>query len=428
MYITSLKLKDIKCFKNLEYKFKSQKGASLVIAGDNGDGKSTILRSIAISLCDKWTAAGLLRELAGEFVNSDPNVKTGTIILKLKSGRTVYTIKTIIKWNENETYEYPHRRITKNQNGRTTSVIDEKFPWKNIFATGYGAGLRTQGTQDFQDYFTGDSIYSLFRDDVTLQNPELALRRIKDSITQSKDSEAAQEVEDAILSWLGELLLLENEELEVRPNGVQIIKKGRKTGGKPLAASGDGYKAVTAVVLDMLAWWFLNKFYNSETGTLKKSAITAEKFKNVSGIVIIDEIEQHLHPRWQREILPRFKETFPKVQFIVSTHSPLVLSSADYESLILFDNEAVKKDVSGWRAGDVLKVMGSEFRGGGQSDANIKRYIHLYNKKLRGNLVETFEKSELNSLEILLKGKFSASGDPIIQSLQLLGISKYLED
>ncbi len=104
MYITSLKLKDIKCFKNLEYKFKSQKGASLVIAGDNGDGKSTILRSIAISLCDKWTAAGLLRELAGEFVNSDPNVKTGTIILKLKSGRTVYTIKTIIKWNENGNY------------------------------------------------------------------------------------------------------------------------------------------------------------------------------------------------------------------------------------------------------------------------------------------------------------------------------------
>jgi len=428
MYITSLELKDIKCFKHLEYTFKDKKGASLVIAGDNGDGKSTILRSIAISLCDKWTAAGLLRELAGEFVSAPKKIKTGTITLNLKSGRIDYKIKTIIKWNIDEIYEYPDRRITKKNNGKSTPIKDENFPWKDIFATGYGAGLRTQGTQDFQDYFTGDSIYSLFRDDVTLQNPELALRRIKDSITQSNDIEAAQDVEDSILNWLGELLLLENKELKVKPSGIQIIKKGRETGGKPLAASGDGYKAVTTLVLDMLAWWFLNEFYDSKIGTLKISEITAKKFKDVRGIVIIDEIEQHLHPRWQREILPRLKSTFSNVQFIVSTHSPLVLSSADRESLILFDKKLLKMDVSGWRAGDVLEVMGSELRGGGETEKNIKKYYKLYNKKLRGTLTTSTEKADLKSLETLLKGKFNPSGDPIVQSLQLLGISKYLED
>ena len=45
-----------------------------------------------------------------------------------------------------------------------------------------------------------------------------------------------------------------------------------------------------------------------------------------SGIVLIDEIELHLHPEWQRNILPRLMATFPNVQFIITTHSPLVLA------------------------------------------------------------------------------------------------------
>jgi len=426
MYITSLKLKDIKCFKKLEYKFKNQKGASLVIAGDNGDGKSTILRSIAISLCDRWTAAGLLRELTGEFVRAPKKIESGTITLLLESGKTTYVIKTIIKWNENKSYEYPHREIYQKKKGKTKRIPDEDFPWEKIFATGYGPGLRVLGNQDFQEYFAGDSLYSLFRYDTTLQNPELALRRIKDTISLRKGKKEGEKVEKEILGWLTDLLLLRSNELQIAANGIHIKRRSEKT-KTPLSASGDGFQAVTSLVLDMLAWWFLFKFYNSASGTLKSTNITAETLRKIKGIVIIDELEQHLHPRWQREILPRLKSTFPNVQFIVSTHSPLVLSSADYESLILIDNDVLKKDVSGWRAGDVLRVMGSEFRGGGQSDIKIKRYYHLYNKKLRGELEEASEKSELKSLETLLKGKFSSSGDSIVESLKLLGISQFLD-
>ena len=46
------------------------------------------------------------------------------------------------------------------------------------------------------------------------------------------------------------------------------------------------------------------------------------------GVVLIDEIEMHLHPAWQWKVLKVLQETFPKVQFIISTHSPIVLSSA----------------------------------------------------------------------------------------------------
>jgi predicted ATP-binding protein involved in virulence len=62
---------------------------------------------------------------------------------------------------------------------------------------------------------------------------------------------------------------------------------------------------------------------------------------NGSGIVLIDEIDQHLHPEWQRNILPALAKTFPNVQFIVTTHSPQVLSSLPKESVfILKDGKA----------------------------------------------------------------------------------------
>ena len=50
---------------------------------------------------------------------------------------------------------------------------------------------------------------------------------------------------------------------------------------------------------------------------------------NLPGVVIIDEIDAHLHPSWQRRIGPWFTRVFPKIQFIVTTHSPLVCQAAE---------------------------------------------------------------------------------------------------
>ncbi|MDR3198577.1 MAG: AAA family ATPase [Planctomycetaceae bacterium] len=52
------------------------------------------------------------------------------------------------------------------------------------------------------------------------------------------------------------------------------------------------------------------------------------------GVVLIDEIDLHLHPQWQRMILPKLTETFPNCQFIVSTHSPQILSEIHSENII----------------------------------------------------------------------------------------------
>lgn len=56
------------------------------------------------------------------------------------------------------------------------------------------------------------------------------------------------------------------------------------------------------------------------------------------GIVLIDEIELHLHPQWQREVLPALQRTFPKLQFIVTTHSPQVLSNVERENVFILED------------------------------------------------------------------------------------------
>ena len=56
------------------------------------------------------------------------------------------------------------------------------------------------------------------------------------------------------------------------------------------------------------------------------------------GIILIDEIEVHLHPKWQRDIIPRLTSTFPNCQFIVTTHSPQVLSNVKKENVFIVED------------------------------------------------------------------------------------------
>ncbi len=56
------------------------------------------------------------------------------------------------------------------------------------------------------------------------------------------------------------------------------------------------------------------------------------------GIILIDEIELHLHPKWQRDIIPRLTSTFPNCQFIVTTHSPQVLSNVKRENVFVVED------------------------------------------------------------------------------------------
>ena len=86
---------------------------------------------------------------------------------------------------------------------------------------------------------------------------------------------------------------------------------------------------------------------------------TLDNFETLEGIVIIDEIDMHLHPKWQWKILDALHTTFPSIQFIVATHSPMMLSSAKDSRLIFMTspNEVeILENAYGIDVNDVLEL------------------------------------------------------------------------
>ena len=292
MYIKRVELTNIRCFEHIESDLSSDGDIRkwAVILGDNGVGKTTLLRSIALALGDRESAAALLRDLPGEWVRRESADKRGTIRIDFSNeqipGETCYT-----------------RIVIRNDSGRET--IDEydnmpkNFPWNDIFACGYGAARGIIGTRSYQEYRTIDSVYSLFDYELSLQNAELTLRRLETS--------GGLELSD-ILQSFDQILLLP-------PGSTTLTKSGICISGPwgefmSIDSIGDGYRATLAWLVDFLGWAMFH--YDSVVSR-----------DHIAGIVLIDELEQHLHPRWQRKIMTLLHEQFRTTQFIATTHSPL---------------------------------------------------------------------------------------------------------
>ena len=104
-------------------------------------------------------------------------------------------------------------------------------------------------------------------------------------------------------------------------------------------------------------------------------------------IVLIDEVELHLHPSWQQRILCDLRRTFPNAQFIVSTHSPQVLTTVEPQHIVELarkDGRIVAGSAAGWtygaQAGDVLSVvMGVDERPDNAFSKKLARYRRLIN-------------------------------------------------
>jgi predicted ATP-binding protein involved in virulence len=100
-------------------------------------------------------------------------------------------------------------------------------------------------------------------------------------------------------------------------------------GRLPVRAMSSGVQAVVSLIVDLAF------------RCLRLNSVHAEDALSISyGMVMIDEIEQHLHPGWQQRILPSIRKIFPNIQFIVATHSSEVLSTVESHQIrILRDNK-----------------------------------------------------------------------------------------
>ncbi len=105
-------------------------------------------------------------------------------------------------------------------------------------------------------------------------------------------------------------------------------------GGLPFSFNtlSDGYSAIISIVTELL---------------LRMEAHDVKSY-DLEGIVIIDEIETHLHVDLQKKILPFLTDFFPKIQFIVTTHSPFVLSSLSNTTICDLETKVVTKDLSAY--------------------------------------------------------------------------------
>jgi hypothetical protein len=184
------------------------------------------------------------------------------------------------------------------------------------FMVGYGAGRSFSGNghySSFRDYRGIDAVASLFNYPRPLTEPELILRRLHDFFGTG--------LYERTLNGIRRVLGFEDEHKIVfrRGGGIEIAGPGL-AGTISFDAWADSYRMTFTWLLDFYGW------------ALRAGAIDEEGI--VHGILLIDEIDQHLHPSVQARVLPRLSELLPRVQIIATTHSPLVALGADPDELV----------------------------------------------------------------------------------------------
>jgi predicted ATPase len=227
LHLRSVTIRNVRCFETLHFDLESRRGPRMwgVVLGDNGVGKTTLLRCIAMGLCDAASASGLVREIYGEWNrNLKGQPKTSEIHLRFhaEGAESPALISTYITPSRSG-YSQVHQR-TKFGKKKTD------FPWDRIFACGYGAARRAFGTRDIDDYATVDSVYTLFNYDTPLQNPELVLRRIL-SRAKKRQGRPRLQVDARRLSKLEPLLDSIGSVLMLPPGSIHLTVRGLSISG-----------------------------------------------------------------------------------------------------------------------------------------------------------------------------------------------------
>ncbi len=378
MRINRIELENIRCFEHivLDLCSKSTPSPWTLILGDNGTGKSTLLRSIALCLSSPKLSGALFEDAKSTWLRT--GTKRGSIRIDFDSREKIELSIKLEKYGES---------ITKQR------ANPDELIWDKIFICGYGAGRTTFGSRSFERYSSRDSVSSLFDYDSPLQNPELILHRLNSSLASGKE----------ILSWIDNVLMLPDGSTRLGISGLEI--RGPWGDYAPVGSLGDGYQATLAWILDMLGWAMFRDYGMLKTG--------------VEGIILIDEIEQHLHPIWQKKIIGVLHQQFPKVQFISTTHSPLcVIGTTDLKdediSLILLRQmssqvEAIDELIPprGLRADQVLTsyLFGLDTTSDNETKSQIERLSAL----LSPNAAHTPRTPhEIESLRVSLKKKLGS--------------------
>ncbi len=334
MHIEELQLKNFRGFEELTLKFPSN---FAVLIGVNGSGKSSVLDSISILLTHLLSSVIPKSEnvLKGDY----PKLERLDITNKISNGKISLDILLYDQCINSCIEETDSGTIHRSGSIRFEEIVIKKLtlePSTNIpiyihYRTNReirNVSLEIPISKQFtfpqfsayekctainQDDFKG--FFQWFRNQEDIENEQ----RLEHD-DQHRDKQL-QAVKKAITSLLGD----EYTNLRVkRISHLKMIihKKGQELNINQLS---DGEKNLLAMVGDIA----------------RRLAIANPSLEDPlkgEGIILIDEIELHLHPQRQREIIPALTSTFPHCQFIVTTHSPQVLSNVEKENVFILED------------------------------------------------------------------------------------------
>lgn len=347
MYIEGIEIKNIRIIESFKVDFKQPFNGWHVIIGDNGAGKSTVIRSIALALVGpqeapalranwrEWLNWGTTEGSISLFIDKDDRLdkqtgKAGTL--------KKYYIPNKIDFYKKESGNGVE--IDSNYNSRVKNSIDPaRYNWgkgDGWFSVAYGPFRRFTGgnlewNKIYYAYPKVGAHLSVFGEDVALTEAlewikELDYKRLKEK-ELSNSTAGSQSILAHVRNFINNSGLLPHGATMEGVDELPIFKDGLGN-MMPVTQLSDGYRSILSLTFELIrqlirTYGHVKVFKDLQ----KKNQIT------LPGVVLIDEIDAHLHPAWQTRIGEWFTKHFPKLQFIVTTHSPLICRGSENGSI-----------------------------------------------------------------------------------------------
>ncbi|NYI07801.1 AAA family ATPase [Allostreptomyces psammosilenae] len=364
MYVSRLRIREIRGFhgdRNVDLTLTRPDGTHAgwtVLAGRNGSGKTTLLKSLALALAGPDTAAALepalwkwrTEEKTRGTVEVDVLLDQQEARRYFSPGKSPdHSIHASVGFSLPSLEKVPNSRKRRGQQfvitwkNKKHLTPAQKEDWEgpagdslwqdkpdNWFCAGYGPFRRlsngTLGSQRIAEEGTADTVQliTLFHEGASLAESVNWL--ISQHLRRLEERPGAKELLDTVFALLSDGLLPDGYRVnDVNSEGLWVTRDDRKFA---LSEMSDGFRTVTAVIVDLVR--NMERTY----GKLELKVRNGVPTIDLPGVVLVDEIDAHLHMSWQQRIGVWLKTHFPLVQFIVTTHSPYICQAADPGGLI----------------------------------------------------------------------------------------------
>ena len=308
MFLKSIHLNNVKCFSDIDLSFEGEDGDirkwTLLLA-ENGAGKSTLLKAIALATAGSDAIADLLGEPSDWIRYKTQRCEISAFLVTTEGKEREIHLQIEPKDTRADV-------IVKNKQSLAwlDDVLNEKK--RDYFVLGFGAS-RYLNTASSRRTKTSEFTNKRAQRVATLFNPDATTKPI-DSWAMDLDyignGSALETVQKVLSNLLPEIKFHSID----KQNGHLLFDT--PDGIVPLHCLSDGYLAMAAWIGDLL-------FQVSEvSGDAQEKPLTA------NGLLLIDEVDLHLHPKRQRQLLSLLDKWLPNFQFVATTHSPMAAQQA----------------------------------------------------------------------------------------------------